>query len=197
MAWPLHQKSWSQRQLSKGGKVIRNYFRASAVAVLCSGVLVVPKRARAARPSSRNLNQQHSTPAASQPSTTLTGCVYREQDVPGRSPNVAERAGVLEDYILAEVTPSQPQSTPSAGTPGADGTSGTAKSGAMYKLELIDDDKLQGRWWASASKSPVGSMRSLVTRRPRLRLRQRRPPIAPSAGIASISRNSRSRRFGK
>jgi hypothetical protein len=36
--------------------------------------------------------------------TTLTGCLYNERDIPGRTPNVAERAGVLEDYILAEVT---------------------------------------------------------------------------------------------
>jgi hypothetical protein len=69
--------------------------------------------------------------------------VYQEKDVPGRAPNVAERAGILEDYILAEVTPSQPQGTPSTATPGTTGTSGTAKSGAMYKLELVDDAKLK------------------------------------------------------
>jgi hypothetical protein len=33
---------------------------------------------------------------------TMTGCLYNERDVPGRTPNVAEKAGVLEDYILAE-----------------------------------------------------------------------------------------------
>jgi hypothetical protein len=80
---------------------------------------------------------------ASQQPVTLSGCVYREQDVPGRAPNVAERAGILEDYILAEVTPSQPQGTPSTSTPGAAGTSGTVKAGTMYKLELIEDEKLR------------------------------------------------------
>jgi hypothetical protein len=71
---------------------------------------------------------------------TLTGCVYREQDVPGRAPNVAERAGVLEDYILADVKPaSMPGAT---GTPGAVGTSGAASHG-MYKLELIADEQLK------------------------------------------------------
>jgi hypothetical protein len=69
--------------------------------------------------------------------------VYREKDVPGRAPNVAERAGILEDYILAEVTSSQAKGASSAGTPGAVGTSGMAKSGAMYKLELVADDKLK------------------------------------------------------
>jgi hypothetical protein len=83
------------------------------------------------------------TAAASQPSITLAGCVYREQDVPGRAPNVAERAGVLEDYILAEVTPTQTPATPSTAAPGATGTSGTVKPGAMYKLELVDDEKLR------------------------------------------------------
>ena len=124
--------------------MIRNYFHASAVAILCSGAAVAAQAgasSQAQQPQSQPATQQ--MPAASQPSTTLTGCVYREQDVPGRSPNVAERAGILEDYILAEVTPTQAQDTPSTATPGAAGTSGAVKSGAMYKLELIDDDKLR------------------------------------------------------
>jgi hypothetical protein len=74
--------------------------------------------------------------------TTLIGCVYRERDVPGRAPNVAERVGILEDYIFAEV-PSSPVAAnqPSTGTGGAVGTSGTAA--AMYKIEFVDDDKLK------------------------------------------------------
>jgi hypothetical protein len=142
----LHQiYSGRNIQLSKGDKVIRNYFRASAVAVLCSGAVVVAQAggsSQAQQPPAQPATTQQQ-PAVSQSSTTLTGCVYREQDVPGRSPNVAERAGVLEDYILAEVMPNQPQDTPSTATPGASGTSGTVRSGAMYKLELIEDDKLR------------------------------------------------------
>jgi hypothetical protein len=50
---------------------------------------------------------------------------------------VAERAGVLEDYILADV---KPAST----TEGAVGTSGTTgASHGMYKLELIADEQLK------------------------------------------------------
>jgi hypothetical protein len=67
---------------------------------------------------------------------TLTGCVYREKDVPGRAPNVAERAGVLEDYILADVRPAS-----GSGTVGTTGTPG--KEHGMFKLELIADEKLQ------------------------------------------------------
>ena len=74
-----------------------------------------------------------------QGSTTLTGCVYKEKDVPGRAPNVAEKAGVLEDYILADVRPA----AASGGTAGATGTSGTTAKAPMYKLELIADEKLQ------------------------------------------------------
>lgn len=81
--------------------------------------------------------------------TTLVGCVYREKDVPGRAPNVAERAGILEDYILAEMPSSPiagraPDSTASnapGAPPTAVGTSGTAS--AMYKLEFVGDDKLK------------------------------------------------------
>ena len=68
---------------------------------------------------------------------TLTGCVYQEKDVAGRAPNVAERAGILEDYILADVRPA-------SGTAGATGTAGSADAkGPMYKLELVGDDKLK------------------------------------------------------
>ena len=122
----------------------RKYFRGSAVAVLCSATVVVAQAGasgQAQQPQSQPTTQQ--MPASSQPSTTLTGCVYSEKDVPGRSPNIAERAGVLEDYILAEVTPKQAEGASSTATPGAAGTSGTVKPGAMYKLELVGDDKLK------------------------------------------------------
>jgi hypothetical protein len=124
--------------------VISNYVRASAVAVVCTGAVFVTQAgasSQAQQPQSQP-NMQSKTAASQQP-VTLAGCVYREQDVPGRAPNVAERAGVLEDYILAEVTPNQRQGAPSTSTPGAAGTSGTGKAGTMYKLELIADEKLR------------------------------------------------------
>ena len=50
------------------------------------------------------------TPQQTQPQSgvanqaiTITGCVKPETDVPGRKPNVVERAGVTEDYILTNV----------------------------------------------------------------------------------------------
>ena len=101
--------------------------------------------------------------------TTVTGCVYKEEDVAGRTPNVAEQAGILEDYILV----SESESASSAGTssPSATGTSGTSAASAgkakMFKLEHADDEKLSamvgkrvevtGRVDAEAGDSPTGT----------------------------------------
>ena len=51
-------------------------------------------------------SHDYQAPATSAQKTaaTLTGCLYREEQIPGRKPNVAEKAGVLEDYILADVS---------------------------------------------------------------------------------------------
>jgi hypothetical protein len=77
------------------------------------------------------------------PTVTLAGCLYREEQVPGRTPNIAERAGILEDYILADVTIADAaQSKPSSGA--ATGTSGlTPATGTMYKVENLPDDRLK------------------------------------------------------
>jgi hypothetical protein len=78
------------------------------------------------------------------PTTTLVGCLYREDQVPGRKPNAAERAGILEDYILADASVATGDAK--TGTPGTAGTSGTSAapaSGNMYKIEGPSDDKLK------------------------------------------------------
>lgn len=91
-------------------------------------------------------------PQTQQPATTqnmvtatLQGCVYKEADIPGRTPNVAEKAGVLEDYIL--VTSASPSAT--AGTSGTTPPSPTAGAAAAkmankaFKLEKIADERLK------------------------------------------------------
>lgn len=71
--------------------------------------------------------------------TTLVGCLYKEDQIPGRTPNVAERAGILEDYILADATMKTDQAKGAA-----TGTSGTLPaSGGIYKIEKIADEKLK------------------------------------------------------
>jgi hypothetical protein len=77
-----------------------------------------------------------------QTTATLVGCLYQESQVPGRTPTVVERAGVLEDYILAGASMPAPARP---GTPsGAVGTSGSVPStGNMYKVENIPDERLK------------------------------------------------------
>jgi len=74
------------------------------------------------------------TPTAA---TTLVGCVYEEKDIPSRAPNAAERVGVLEDYILAEITPAE--AAKPVGTSGAS----TPTTHSMYKLEHAKDEELK------------------------------------------------------
>ena len=88
-----------------------------------------------------NANPPQSSPQVTvRPSTTLTGCLYREDQVPGRKPNVVERAGILEDYILAGVTVTGEQRP--TGTAGSVSTA-VPSTGAMYKVEKIADEKLK------------------------------------------------------
>ena len=82
--------------------------------------------------------------------TTVTGCVYKETDVPGRTPNVAEKAGVLEDYILVASdsasasggTAGTTGTTPPTGTAGTAGTMPSSTATKAYKLEKIADERL-------------------------------------------------------
>jgi hypothetical protein len=122
----------------------------SALAVITASGALLLAQAPADRPAAQTPTTPPAAAEKTQKSapTTLVGCVYREKDVPGRAPNVAERAGLLEDYIFAEM-PSSPIATaekpvPSDApgrTPAAVGTSGS--SGAMYKIEFVDGDKLK------------------------------------------------------
>ena len=73
------------------------------------------------------------------PVTTLVGCLYREDQIPGRKPNIAERAGILEDYILADAA----TVTTSPGSTGVTGTSGSPTTGNMYKVEGPSDERLK------------------------------------------------------
>jgi hypothetical protein len=97
-----------------------------------------------------------STPSSQQPTGTATaqtqadkvtveGCLVREQDVPGRKPNVAEKAGVMEDYILTNakvVKGTAPSSAGAQAKPGeTTGTTGTLSP--MYDVKGISGDKLK------------------------------------------------------
>jgi hypothetical protein len=62
---------------------------------------------------------------------TVTGCLKAEKDVPGRRPNVAERAGITEDYILTNVKMSPGSSTSAIGL------------ASMLEVEGIAEGELQ------------------------------------------------------
>lgn len=74
------------------------------------------------------------TPTRAQPANptmTISGCLLKEKDVAGVKPNVAERAGVTEDYILTDVKMSPSSSV-----------SGIAVS-TRYEIEGIAEAELQ------------------------------------------------------
>ena len=106
-------------------------------------VLSVVLLAPLATAQAQSANPPQSSPQVSvRPTTTLTGCLYREEQVPGRKPNVIERAGILEDYILAGVTVAgEPQERPT-GTAGSASTA-VPSTGTVYKVEKIADEKLK------------------------------------------------------
>lgn len=108
--------------------MLKKYLFAATFAMAASGVAIGAQAQEPASPAQD----------AAKPTTTIIGCVYNEKDVPGRSPNLAERAGVMEDYILAEVAAGDSPT----GTSGVAGATGSATK-AMYKLEFVDDDKLK------------------------------------------------------
>jgi hypothetical protein len=139
-----------------------------ACALLCAGVLTsaqVPQGSQQ-RPGQPTQTEPRAAAADQQRTTTLTGCLYREDQIPGRSPNVAERAGLGEDFILADATMAseasrtssagqagQPATRPGGATqpgaaqPGQAGQAGATAglaTGRMYKVTNIDDEKLRG-----------------------------------------------------
>jgi hypothetical protein len=86
-------------------------------------------------------NPQAPSAVTVRPTAKLTGCLYREDQVPGRKPDIIERAGILEDYILAGVTVAIEPQRPT-GTGGSTG-SAVPSTGTMYKVEKIADGQLK------------------------------------------------------
>jgi hypothetical protein len=88
--------------------------------------------------------------ASASQTVTLEGCLVHEKDLPGRAPNVAEKAGVMEDYILtsAKFLKGMPHASGATGATGAaaehpTGTSGMAAAKSMFEVRGIDDTQLK------------------------------------------------------
>lgn len=84
-------------------------------------------------------------PAASATGTvTVEGCLMREDDVPGRKANVAERVGVGEDFILTSTRIIKGAAPGGAAGRPDDTPVGTSGAGAaMYDVEGLDNDQLK------------------------------------------------------
>jgi hypothetical protein len=61
----------------------------------------------------------------------VTGCLKNEKDVAGLKPNIVERAGITEDYILTDVKPSPDSKVSGIGL------------GYMYEIEGIKEGDLK------------------------------------------------------
>jgi hypothetical protein len=84
-------------------------------------------------------------PAASDTpvAVTVEGCLRHEEDVPGRKPNVAEKAGVTQDYVLTDIklVKGSVPALSGGGKPGeAVGTAGVSK---MLDVEGLTGDELK------------------------------------------------------
>lgn len=114
----------------------------------CAGALIVSATVAAQNPPPPQDPPTTRPPATQQEkakTVTVEGCLVREADVPGRKPNVAERAGIAEDYILTStkmIKGSAPQGSPQA-RPGETPTGTAGAREPMYEVEGIDDEKLK------------------------------------------------------
>ena len=115
-----------------------------SIALAAFAALLVAPLAAAQAPTQDPSKTQPQVATTVKPTTTFTGCLYREDQVPGRKPNIAERAGILEDYILTDATISDPQQQPKPAAGAPTGTAGTvASTGTTYKVENIPDERLK------------------------------------------------------
>ena len=75
---------------------------------------------------------------AAENTVTVVGCLQEERNVAGRQPNIFERLGIAEDFILTEAMLEGQASKPV-------GTSGSAEAASadMYQVVGLDDERLR------------------------------------------------------
>jgi hypothetical protein len=103
-------------------------------ALVVSGALAINAQTPTSQPPGQQTGQragEQQRANAGDQQVTISGCLRAEKDVPGRTPNVAERAGVGEDYILTNVKMGQGSSTSGIGL------------AQMYKVEGLGDTELK------------------------------------------------------
>jgi hypothetical protein len=116
--------------------------------VVVSGVFLVGSLGLAQEPSKPTTQRQTSQPglqALDGQTVTVTGCLMREADVPGRQPTPTERAGILPDFILTNVQVKSASPGGATGTtPGRESTPPAAGArGLNVKLVKVDNDEMK------------------------------------------------------
>jgi hypothetical protein len=81
-------------------------------------------------------------PTAAAPMVTVEGCVATENEIPGRKANVAERAGLAEDYILTSAKMIKGQAPAAATTDQSGGVVSNALR-PMYEIGGLSGDQLK------------------------------------------------------
>ena len=119
---------------------------ASAAACFAAVTLTVSLGAQTTAPAGQQ--SQPASPAATTPAqagaVTLEGCLAREDAVPGREPNIVERRGIMEDYILTMTKVVKGSGSAQADRPtGTSGATTTAAATPMYQVKGLDDDRLK------------------------------------------------------
>jgi hypothetical protein len=125
---------------------MKKYVLTIAAAAMCAGAM-----ASAQTPGAGPNRQERLTADRQSAIVTLVGCLQREADVPGRRPNIVERAGILRDYRLTEATLSPPSvfdarttGAPTPDTPvSTAGSPQTPVTGSIYKIEGIPSHRLR------------------------------------------------------
>ena len=125
---------------------MKKFVLTSAAAVMCAGAL-----ASAQTPGAAPNQQERLTADRQSAIVTLVGCLQREADVPGRRPNIVERAGIMQDYLLTQATLAPPSVTdarttggPTPDTPvSTSGSPQTPVTGSVYKIEGIAANRLR------------------------------------------------------
>jgi hypothetical protein len=113
--------------------------RSIGCTALTSIALAVSVAAQAPATQSQTPTAKPQTSSAS--AVTIEGCLVREADVPGRKPNIVERRGVMEDYILMSTKVVKGSAPSDAARP--TGTTGTAGASRLYQVKGIDDERLK------------------------------------------------------
>jgi hypothetical protein len=112
-------------------RVILSGIAACVCAATIGSAQIAPQGGIQGRPPQPKTQQPRAQPTES-PAIAFGGCLYHEDAIPGRSPNIAEKAGVGADYILADATPTSKPAAPTAGL----------ATGRMYKVTKIDGKQL-------------------------------------------------------